>query len=133
MKKTTFTLVLMLCITFLMNAQQEFWYEGIHYRAIDYYSVEVISANDSIYSGRIIIPRYVLYETVDTQGVAHTEEFEVKALADSAFFRCSNLTGIVLPKSLERIGDYAFYYCTGLTSVDLPNSVKSIGLRALPA
>ena len=133
MKKTTFTLVLMLCITFLMNAQQEFWYEGIHYRAIDYYSVEVISANDSIYSGRIIIPRYVLYETVNTQGVAHTEEFEVKALADSAFFRCSNLTGIVLPKSLERIGDYAFYYCTGLTSVDLPNSVKSIGLRALPA
>lgn len=126
MKKFVFTLLLLLVVALAVDAQQEFWYEGVHYRALDYYNVEVIQANDSIYSGRVVIPRYVLCETVDSLGIEHVEGFEVTAIGDSAFFRCSNLTGIVFPKSLLYIGKRAFYYCTGLTSLDFPRSVTNI-------
>ena len=126
MKKFVFTLLLLLSVALAVDAQQEFWYEGVHYRALDYYNVEVIQANDSIYSGRVVIPRYVLCETVDSLGIEHVEGFEVTAIADSAFFKCSNLTSVVFPKSLLYIGKYAFFYCTGLTSLDFPQSVTNI-------
>ena len=126
MKKFVITFLLLLSVALVVDAQQEFWYEGVHYRTLDYYNVEVIQANDSIYSGRVVIPRYVLLETVDSLGIEHVEGFEVTAIADSAFFRCSNLTSVVFPKSLLYIGKRAFYYCTGLTSLDFPRSVTNI-------
>ena len=86
MKKIITTLLLLISVAFAMDAQQEFWYQGVHYRAIDYYNAEVIAAGDSIYTGRVVIPRYVLCETVDSLGIEHVEGFEVTASADSALW-----------------------------------------------
>ncbi len=47
-----------------------------------------------------------------------------------AFYNCSGLTSVTIPKSVTSIGNYAFYNCTGLTSVTIGNGVTSIGYRA---
>ncbi len=40
------------------------------------------------------------------------------------------ITDIVIPNSVTRIGDHAFAGCSGLTSITIPNSVTSIGESA---
>ena len=50
-------------------------------------------------------------------------------IEDGAFYFCSSLTEISLPKKLESIGDGAFAY-TGLTTVKIPFATKSIGQQA---
>lgn len=39
----------------------------------------------------------------------------------------SNVSNIVIPKSVTSIGDYAFQDCRNLSYIEIPNSVKSIG------
>ena len=54
-------------------------------------------------------------------------EGETYVIGESAFYKCTGLTSIVIPSSITSIGGSAFYGCTGLTSVVIPNSVTSIG------
>ena len=51
-------------------------------------------------------------------------------IEDLAFEGCTNLTGIVIPNSVKRIGWGAFIGCTSLTSIVIPNSVEKIEDRA---
>jgi len=50
----------------------------------------------------------------------------VTRIGESAFYRCTNVTGITMPNSVTGIGGGAFYGCTNLTSITIPNSVISI-------
>ena len=43
------------------------------------------------------------------------------------------ISAVILPEGLTRIGDYAFYWCCSLTSAELPNTVVSIGDHAFSA
>lgn len=52
--------------------------------------------------------------------------YPVTAIGDSAFFNYRDVSVIVLPKSVTKIGDYAFCN-TELTDVTIPDSVISIG------
>ena len=51
----------------------------------------------------------------------------VTKIESYAFYRCRELTGIVLPESLAFIGDYAFYNCWHLSAIDIPESVTFLG------
>ena len=51
----------------------------------------------------------------------------IKKIGYGVFSGCSNLTRITLPSSLESIENYAFKNCTSLVNIEIPNSVKSIG------
>lgn len=57
-------------------------------------------------SGEVVVPSSV-------NGIA------VKKISDSAFYGCTNLIEVVLPKSVEEIEARAFYGCSRLESVDL--------------
>lgn len=50
----------------------------------------------------------------------------VKGIAGRAFYKCTNLTNILLPDTMVTIGETSFYGCTGLTDITLPVSVTLI-------
>ncbi len=54
----------------------------------------------------------------------------VTTVADGAFERCWDLTGIVIPKGVTKIGNDAFNYCSALTDIIIPEGVTLIGDRA---
>lgn len=55
---------------------------------------------------------------------------DITKIDASAFSRCENLYGVVLPDGLSSIGKSAFYKCTNLAHINLPNSCNSIGAYA---
>ena len=107
-------------------------------------TAEVTSPSSGGYSGEIIIPSSVTYNSVtysvtsigggafDLCGGLTSIEIpnSVTSIGGSAFYGCSGLTSIEIPNSVTSIGGSAFAYCSGLTSIDIPNSVTSIGGRA---
>lgn len=73
----------------------------------------ITDCNTSI-SGELVIP--------DTLGGC-----PVTSIDHSAFFKCTKLTSVTIPKRVTYIGPLAFSACTGLKSVTIPESVTSIG------
>ncbi len=51
-------------------------------------------------------------------------------ICDYAFYRCSGLTGIVIPDGVTNIGSSAFEKCENLTTVIIGNGVTGIGSSA---
>ena len=54
----------------------------------------------------------------------------VTKIGFSAFDSCSGLTSVTIPGSVTSIGAFAFADCSGLTSVTIPGSVTNIGGQA---
>ena len=51
----------------------------------------------------------------------------ITKIGREAFYKCSSLSGVVLPSSVREIEDYAFFDCTKLNGIYIPSSVKVIG------
>ena len=49
------------------------------------------------------------------------------SIGHEAFWRCNNLSSIILGEGIKSIGDYAFYGCSKLTEVTIPNKTTSLG------
>lgn len=54
----------------------------------------------------------------------------VTSIDIEAFRNCNHLTSVTIPEGVTSIGDYAFSACSSLTSVTIPNSLTSIGSYA---
>ena len=81
-------------------------------------TAEVTTQNIGGYSGDIVIPSSVTYNSVS---------YSVTSIGGFAFSGCTGLTSVTIPNSVTSIGQEAFEYCSGLTSITIPNSVTSIG------
>ena len=93
--------------------------DGIYYNLITKGKVaEVTTSNPNQYTGSVVIPEKVTYESV---------EYSVTSIGNSAFEGCKALTSVTIPNSVTSIGGYAFQYCSGLTSVTIGSGVTSIG------
>ena len=57
----------------------------------------------------------------------------LRAIPDSAFLSCRNLTSVKLPEGVTSIGNFAFMDCWRLKEVALPEGLESIGSNALNA
>lgn len=62
------------------------------------------------YSGNVVIPEFVEYEG---------NTYIVTEIGSNAFYNCSDLTSISIPKTITRIESYAFYGCSRLKSVHI--------------
>lgn len=54
----------------------------------------------------------------------------VETIGKKAFYRCENLTKIVLPDGLNSIGESAFAECDALTSVEIGTDLSEIASHA---
>lgn len=63
---------------------------------------------------------------VGTDGVS----YKVVEICNNAFAKKSNITSVIIPNTVTRIGRSSFAKCTGLTSVEIPSSVKVIDSAA---
>lgn len=57
-------------------------------------------------------------------------EADIDFIGDGVFFNSKNLTSIILPNSLKKIGNYAFEKCSNLTHITIPENVTTIGFSA---
>ena len=116
--------------------------DGINYELnADTKEAAVIAKSRGNYSGNIVIPESVTYESTDyivtsigdgafqycTGLTSVTIGNSVTSIGESAFSSCSNLKSVTIPNSVTSIGEEAFYFCDDLTSVTIGNSVTSIG------
>lgn len=102
---------------------------------------EVIDGYENIkYYGEIVIPETVKYDgSVFTVTKIGDYAFfctditsiiipkSVISIGESSFQACNKLKNITIPEKVASIGQYAFTGCTSIVSIELPNSVKDIG------
>ena len=74
----------------------------------------------SDYSGNIVIPEYVTYESTT---------YKVTSIGSRAFANCENLISVTIPNSVTSIGSSAFQNCS-LQSIVIGNGLISIGSDA---
>ena len=53
----------------------------------------------------------------------------VVGIDEEAFYNCYQITSVVIPNTISRVGDMAFGGCTALEAVNIPNSISIIGNR----
>ena len=71
-----------------------------------------VKATSKEISGKVIIP-----ESVSNNGIVYT----VTEIADQAFWKCSAMTSVKIPKSITYVGSLGFKECTSLDSLVFPN------------
>ena len=115
MTKKLMTLLLVLMSANMAFAYEYFEVDGIYYLSNGSEAIvspqSLNALNPSYYSGDVVIP-----ETVTYNGVTYL----VTAIGNQAFYRCSNLTSIHIPKSIKRVeGNMCFYSCEKLSIVEI--------------
>ena len=128
MKKSLLCFLILLMVP-LASMAYDFEVDGIYYKLTGSSSVAVTSKGDGrwssdytgSYSGDITIPSTVNYKN---------NSYAVTSIGDTAFYYCSGLTSITIPKGITSIGYGAFRHCSSLTSVTIPEGVTSIGEKA---
>ena len=90
--------------------------DGIYYNLYPEYEMAEVTTGDAKYTGDIVIP-----ESFEHDGITYTVKY-----IENAFYRCGDITSIIIPNSITSIGSMSFLYCTSLTSVTIPGSVTSI-------
>ena len=129
---------ILLTLAGVAASAQTFEVDGINYNvlSVEEGTAEVTSGD---YSGEVVIPAEVTYDggTYSVTTIGSNAFFDCSALTSvempkattigsNAFFDCSALTSVSMP-SVTTIGDWAFASCDALTSVDIPASCTFIG------
>ena len=95
---------------------------GLYYKDFDLSTKTcALTRGSTKYTGSITIPSSVTYRG---------SSYSVATVDEAAFYYCTNLASVSIPKTVASIGSEAFSGCTGLKSITIPNSVTKIGYGA---
>lgn len=87
---------------------------------LNYFTTELTSRGCTI-------TKYTGPETGAVVIPARVNESPVTRIGESAFEKCSGLTGVTIPDSVTEIAYSAFRHCAGLTGITIPEGVEIIG------
>ena len=119
MKRTLLLALLAVLLQLVANAYS-FEKDGIFYKInSDATSVSVTygAKSSNSYSGDVVIPPTVTFEG---------KEYIVTTIDILAFKQCTDLTSVIIPETVTRIGSWAFAGSYSLESIVIPNSVTRI-------
>lgn len=116
--KKVATLAATVAVASFLQAQ-EFEENNIKYEIIDANAKTVKVIDGSKATGEVEIPPRVA-----------NGEYTVVEIGDSAFRGNMDITGIIIPETVEVIGIWAFESCKALSSVEIPDGVTTIKQRA---
>ncbi len=51
---------------------------------------------------------------------------DIKAIPDRAFYYCTELTDVVIPEGVEKIGAFSFFGCAKLQEITMPSTITEI-------
>ena len=120
-------LILAFVTSALTSWAHDFAVDGIYYNITSSADLTVSvtyrgsysSSYSNEYSGVVVIPDSVTYKG---------KTYSVTSIRDEAFYGCSGLTSITIPKSVTSIGNYAFEYCNFLREVVLEDGGYTLSL-----
>ena len=84
--------------------------------------------SDIAYTSKDVLGAYAFYQC--TSLVSLKLPKGITEIGVRAFQKCSNLADVAIPASVTSIGMLAFSGCSGLTGITIPSSVTSIGSSA---
>lgn len=84
--------------------------------------VDIVARPDGKYGQT----RYEIPSEVAFEGTAYT----VTGIGEQAFFKCKELSAVVLPPTIRTIGESAFGYCRNLKNVEFPQGLEMISASA---
>ena len=100
------------------NLTEEGYFDGVMYYKITSNSpLEVCVAKAEKSAVNIVIP-----SKVSIDGRIH----KCTSVGEKAFYKCSNLTSITIPNSIQIIRDSAFADCGSIESIMIPSSINTI-------
>ncbi|MDE6559913.1 MAG: leucine-rich repeat protein [Muribaculaceae bacterium] len=128
--KKTWIFIAVLCASISTYAY-DFEVDGIYYNMVSLQDLTCeVTSGDRMYTGEIIIPSAVKY---------NNKTISVVSIGNMAFYRCREMTSVIIPNSVVTIGKMAFYECgtlptyydgPSLTKVTIGENVISIGASA---
>ncbi len=109
--------IIIMCLTLgVVNAQNTtFDRDGFRFTIIDEGKVSIRVVPDSaehLFSGRLEIPSTVF-------SAVYSGDFDVVAIADSAFANCREITSIYLPASIQKVGRNIVEHCFVLQNFEV--------------
>ncbi|MCR5532281.1 MAG: leucine-rich repeat domain-containing protein [Paludibacteraceae bacterium] len=142
MKKLFFTFLLCSCVG---TALASVTIDSIAYNLNETeLTAEVTYNGTNYYSGSVIIPESITYDTkiysvtsIGSEAFANCTKLKSVAISNNittigtkAFIACKHLKSILIPSSVISIGEEAFTGCSSLNSTTISNGVTSIGKSA---
>ena len=100
--KLNFSLSLLLLFVAIAASAYDFEVDGIYYNINGNNVIVASSPYSSRYSGDVIIPETVSYDSVT---------YAVTAIDNEAFWGCSDMTSITIPNSVVTISNESFRDC----------------------
>ena len=109
------------------NSYREYYYYGYSQPAGSVQIPSVVNNGNTAY---IVteIGDFAFYRCSELTEVIMSESITI--IGNSAFYECATISSIIFSEHLHSIDNYAFYHCAGLTELLFPDSLFAIGVAA---
>lgn len=106
--------------------------DSVEYIAGSAFSATALHQDSQMWeNGALYIGNHLIEVRPASVSGSYTIHSGTRTVSGTAFYKCTQLTDIIVPEGVVSIGNSAFYGCSALRSIQLPASLETIGQGAL--